>query len=198
MLTKQTDLATTVSTRICHDLISPIGAISNGLELLELANTPHSPELELIAQSATNANAKIRFLRIAFGDATAGPDDAHEILAGYFGNPRLKLVWAVTQPLEQKTLKLIFLLLLCAEKIAPLGGAFHVTQTTRGIALQIQGQDLTIGDFWDFSAHRFYLQTGPSYIQFNLLRSHLDIEHTELCLTNTPQEVTFTITAPPV
>ncbi len=194
MLTKQPDLAATISTRICHDLISPIGAISNGLELLEMANTPHSPELDLIAQSVINANAKIRYLRIAFGDAAANPEDTREILAEYYSNPRLKLVWAITQPLEQTTLKLLFLLLLCAEKINPLGGSLHVSQTTRGIELQIKGQDLCIDDYWDFSAHRFHPQNGPSYIQFNLVQSHLDIQQIKLCLTHTPQEVVMTIT----
>ena len=194
MLTKQTDLAATISTRICHDLISPIGAISNGLELLEMANTPHSSELDLITQSVINANAKIRYLRIAFGDASANPKETREILTEYYSNPRLKLVWAITEPLEQTTLKLLFLLLLCAEKITPLGGSVHVSQTTSDIELLIKGQDLCIDDFWDFSANRFQPQNGPSNIQFNLAQSHLDIQQTKLCLTRTPPEVIMTIT----
>ena len=71
------NLAALVGSRICHDLISPIGAINNGLELLGMSGDMSGPELELISDSVANANARIRFFRIAFGAAansrSAGP-----------------------------------------------------------------------------------------------------------------------------
>ena len=62
------NIAALIRSRICHDLISPIGAIGNGVELLTMsASAGGSPELDLIADSVHNANARIRFFRIAYG-----------------------------------------------------------------------------------------------------------------------------------
>ena len=63
------NLASLIGSRICHDLISPIGAICNGLELMQLDGRPISPEMTLISESVNHANARIRFLRVAFGMA---------------------------------------------------------------------------------------------------------------------------------
>ena len=68
----KTDLAALVGSRICHDLISPIGAIGNGVELMMMDRASASPELALIAESVASANARIRYFRVAFG--TAGAD----------------------------------------------------------------------------------------------------------------------------
>jgi histidine phosphotransferase ChpT len=64
-----TEIAALIASRICHDLISPIGAIGNGMELMALSSGQEqsSPELDLISQSVENANARIRFFRIAYG-----------------------------------------------------------------------------------------------------------------------------------
>lgn len=61
------DIAALVSARICHDLISPIGAIGNGVELLMLDKAAASPEMDLISESVTQASARIRFFRLAYG-----------------------------------------------------------------------------------------------------------------------------------
>ena len=60
-MTDQTDLSALLGSRICHDLISPIGAIGNGVELLMMEGGTPSPELVLIAESVAAANARIRF-----------------------------------------------------------------------------------------------------------------------------------------
>ena len=61
------DLAALLGSRICHDLISPIGAIGNGLELLMMDGSAAGPEMALISESVGNANARIRFFRVAYG-----------------------------------------------------------------------------------------------------------------------------------
>ncbi len=56
------NLATLIGSRICHDLISPIGAIHNGLELLELSGgMSQTPEMQLIVESCANARARVTF-----------------------------------------------------------------------------------------------------------------------------------------
>jgi histidine phosphotransferase ChpT len=66
------DLTSLIGSRICHDLISPLGAIGNGVELLAMSGTAPGPEMDLISQSVENANARIRFFRVAFGAARGG------------------------------------------------------------------------------------------------------------------------------
>ena len=65
------DIPSLIGSRICHDLISPLGAVSNGVELMSLT-TSDSEELSLIGDSITSANARIRLFRIAFGSAVEG------------------------------------------------------------------------------------------------------------------------------
>jgi histidine phosphotransferase ChpT len=65
----RTDLTALVGSRICHDLVSPLGAIGNGVELLGLTGIAPSPEMALIVESVENANARLRFFRIAYGAA---------------------------------------------------------------------------------------------------------------------------------
>ncbi|MEM9127616.1 MAG: histidine phosphotransferase, partial [Pseudomonadota bacterium] len=64
------NLASLIGSRICHDLTSPIGAITNGLELLDMAGNAPAQEVELISDSVDSAGARIRFFRIAYGKAT--------------------------------------------------------------------------------------------------------------------------------
>lgn len=59
-----------IGSRICHDLINPLGAIGNGIELLSLSGMAASPEMTLVQDSVNNATARVKFLRLAFGDAT--------------------------------------------------------------------------------------------------------------------------------
>jgi histidine phosphotransferase ChpT len=178
MPNKQTDIAAMISARICHDLISPIGAISNGIELLELSGAPQGPEMALISDSVKSANAKIRFLRIAFGDpASSGAiaySEIKDILANTYHGLPLKLIWTINTPLERIDLKLCFLLLLCIEKIQPYGGTLKVSQTDTDLRFDIMGRDLKVNGFWDTQTMRICPQTGPSFIQFNLAQSLLD------------------------
>ena len=76
------DLAALIGSRICHDLISPIGAIGNGVELMMMDGTAKTPELALIAESVANANARIRYFRVAFGSAGADSEPLYSSSAG--------------------------------------------------------------------------------------------------------------------
>ena len=65
------DLAALLCSRVCHDVISPVGAIVNGLEVLEDENDPEMKEfaLDLIRKSARQASARLQYARLAFGAA---------------------------------------------------------------------------------------------------------------------------------
>ncbi len=127
------EVAALVGSRICHDLSSPLGAISNGVELLGLTGQTGGAELALIADSAGGAADRVRFLRVVFGaggpDQRYAPTEISAVLAAQFDPERWQIDWAVDGPVPRDWLRLVFLLLLCAEQAAPRG---TVTVTASG------------------------------------------------------------------
>ncbi|MDT8758165.1 histidine phosphotransferase family protein [Sphingomonas psychrotolerans] len=105
-----TDFASLLCSRLCHDLLSPVGALNNGLELLA---DEHDPEmrvrvLELLGESARASANKLKFFRLAFGAAggfgeTVDTREAQAALEGLFGdNHRVKIGWMVEDPVLPK------------------------------------------------------------------------------------------------
>lgn len=125
------NLVELVGSRICHDLISPIGAINNGLELLEMSRNLKGPEMDLIGESVGNASARIRFFRLSFGiagDQLVGKAEVTSILRDLYGNSRLDIAWLCEQPQARTTVRLAFLGVLCLEAAMPYGGRIEITQ----------------------------------------------------------------------
>ncbi|MGI1661704.1 histidine phosphotransferase family protein [Palleronia sp. KMU-117] len=141
-MTARDDLSALLGSRICHDLISPLGAIGNGVELLSMAGLDAAPEIALISESVENANARIRFFRVAFGAAgdgvRIGTQDLRAILADLTRGGRLRVDWTgETDPLRAEA-KLAFLLVLCLESALPYGG--RITVHHDGAAWRLDGQ----------------------------------------------------------
>ena len=126
----QPDLAALLASRICHDLISPIGAIGNGLELLMMEPATQGPEMALIAESVGHANARIRFFRVAFGAALPqqrlSAAEVVEILSDLTQGGRLSIAWQTRSDLPRVEVKIAFLLLLCLESALAYGGKISV------------------------------------------------------------------------
>lgn len=137
-MTTGAELAALLGSRICHDLISPLGAIGNGVELMHMSGARLAPELALIADSIASAQARIRFLRVAVGIAGEGPSiSAPEIaalLAGVYGTGRITVDWQATGDLPRNLVRRAFLAIMCLQDALPLGGQ---------IAVQRQGRDWT-------------------------------------------------------
>ena len=134
------DLAALLCSRACHDLISPVGAIVNGLEVLEEAKDEETKTfaLELIKKSARTGSAKLQFCRIAFGAAgSAGAQldlgDAETISRGFFEDDKTKLAWNLPRALLAKNrVKLLLNLLLIAGQTIPRGGQLTVDPIGEG------------------------------------------------------------------
>ena len=131
------DLAALLCSKVCHDVISPVGAIVNGLEVLEDEKDAEMRNfaLDLIKKSANTASAKLQFCRLAFGAAgSAGAmidtGDAENVTRGLFADDKTKLQWDGTRVLMAKNkVKLLLNLCLIASAAIPRGGKLHVTIT---------------------------------------------------------------------
>ncbi|MCA8879812.1 MAG: histidine phosphotransferase [Rhodobacteraceae bacterium] len=174
MNVRSNDLVSLIGSRICHDLISPIGAIGNGIELISLTGSGSGPEMALISESVNNAQARIRFYRIAFGASNGGQNvagsEAAEIMRDIYGTGRLSVTWEPRGEVRRAEAKLLFLLVQCLESAMPHGGRIVVAAsngrwTTTGSAAKFRN----LAEFWDLLREpSAEAEVGPDTIQFAL------------------------------
>ena len=135
------DLAALLCSRVCHDLISPTGAIVNGLEVLEEKQSDEETKtfaLDLIKKSAKTASARLQFCRLAFGAAgssTAQIDlgDAQTMARAFIEDEKTKLAWNLPRVLLPKNrVKLLLNMLIIAGQAIPRGGTMTVDPVGEG------------------------------------------------------------------
>jgi histidine phosphotransferase ChpT len=134
------DLAALLCSRVCHDLISPVGAIVNGLEVLVEENDEETKQfaLDLIKSSASRASAKLQFCRIAFGAAGAANaqidvGDTEQIARNFLEDEKTKLEWHLPRLLLPKNrVKLLLNMLLVSGQSIPRGGTLTVDPIGEG------------------------------------------------------------------
>ncbi|MET0722590.1 MAG: histidine phosphotransferase ChpT [Tardiphaga sp.] len=137
------ELAALLCSRVCHDLISPVGAIVNGLEVLDDNPKPEDKEfaLDLIRKSARTASARLQFCRLAFGAAgSAGAQidlgDAEKMARGHLEDGKTRIEWKPTRAyLPKNKVKLLLNMLVIAQQTIPRGGVLTVDQLGEGDAL---------------------------------------------------------------
>jgi histidine phosphotransferase ChpT len=134
------DLAALLCSKVCHDVISPVGAIVNGLEVLEEEKDEAMRGFaqDLIRKSARHASARLQFARLAFGAAgSAGASidtgDAEQVARGFIQDERTTLTWDMPRVLLPKNrVKLLLNLLVIATTTIPRGGSIAVKGTVDG------------------------------------------------------------------
>jgi histidine phosphotransferase ChpT len=140
------DLASLLCSRLCHDLMSPVGALNNGIELLADETDPDMREkcLELLADSARASANKLKFFRLAFGAAGGFGEDidtseAHAALAGVFGaERRIELGWIVAgEKLPKGAVKLLLNVALLAGDALVRGGRLDVGAENNDDAIEL-------------------------------------------------------------
>jgi len=141
------DLAALLCSRVCHDLISPVGAIVNGLEVLDEDKDEETRifALDLIKKSARQASAKLQFCRLAFGAAgSAGAQietgDAETVARGLIEDGKTTIVWKLPRELVAKNrVKLLLNMLIVACASIPRGGSLTVEAADGGYRVTAAG-----------------------------------------------------------
>ena len=147
------DLAALLCSRLCHDLISPVGAIINGLEVMEEDKDEETKTfaLDLIKKSATQASAKLQFCRLAFGAAgSAGAQielgDAEKAARGLLEDGKTTLAWNLPRALVAKNrAKLLLNMLLVASGTIPRGGTLTAEPMSEGYQVSARGLNARLG-----------------------------------------------------
>jgi len=166
--------AALITSRICHDLISPIGAINNGLELMALAGAREGPELSLVSQSAAAADARVRLFRLAFGQTTGeepvSAADMRSILSGVYHGPQ-QAQWHIEEPLPRKVAQACLLAMMCAADSIPAQGLLLAEGNGAAVRITAQGtHPQHTQALWELLDVRpAPPELSPSKVQFALL-----------------------------
>jgi histidine phosphotransferase ChpT len=143
------DLAALLCSRVCHDIISPVGAIANGIELMddkEVDADTRATAMDMIRSSAKTATAKLKFCRIAFGaSGSAGAHidltEAGDTAKDFVGDEKVKLVWQVPRENRPKQeVKLLLNMLLLAIAGIPRGGVVTVKVEGSSLSVTAKGE----------------------------------------------------------
>lgn len=127
MPTDTADLGSLIAQRLCHDLVNPLGAVGNGLELLAMQQS-ETPEMALMRDSLAQALGRIKLYRLAFGssEGTATGADLAEALQALGTSRPIALATELPASLPRRDARLLALLALCAETALAWGGSLRV------------------------------------------------------------------------
>jgi len=131
-----------LASRLCHDLVGPISAVANGLELLAESPQMEEEAVGLARRSAARATALIQFFRLAFGNAgnqIVRPQEAQAAAQGLFQDGRVKLDWSMspeTLALPAGAGKLLLNMILMAADALPRGGRILALTAREGAAIR--------------------------------------------------------------
>lgn len=152
------DLASLLCSRLCHDLMSPVGALNNGIELMADEQDPDMRDrcLDLLSDSARATANKLKFFRLAFGAAGGFGDavdtkEARGALEGLLGGDRkIELDWIVADDkLSKGATKLLLNLALIAGDTLVRGGRLDIGVEKNGgveIAIRAEGPRIALDD----------------------------------------------------
>lgn len=141
------ELTALMSSKICHDIVGPVGAINNGLELLEEEDDEQTRAyaLQLITNSARSAAARLEFVRLAFGASSGlgGTVDlgmAERVARGFVEEGKHKLNWQGTGALPKNQVRLVLMLLTVSMLTIPGGGQISLTISAKEPSFEIRSE----------------------------------------------------------
>jgi len=145
MTDDRVDFASMLASRLCHDLLSPVGAFANGLELLADEKDPEMRArcIDLLEQSARTSAAKLKFFRLAFGSAggfgeAVPPAEAKSAIEGIMADRPIELNWMIgDDPLPKPAVKIILNLALILVDALVRGGRLDIGCEKQGEGIEI-------------------------------------------------------------
>ncbi len=151
-----------LASKVCHDLVSPVSAINNGVELIEdIGGSVVAEAMKLIGDSGTKAARRLRLFRLAYGRAGSetnlGVKDARQVAEQYLAGTKISLIWPVELFASELSssrgfLKLLLNLVVFGEEILPYGGVITLRETTKnedgksGGHVEIVGRGASLND----------------------------------------------------
>ncbi len=140
------DLSALMCARICHDLISPIGALGTAIEVLDDPDNAdmHPDAMDLVRLSAKQASAKLQFLRLAFGAGTSAPgfiglDQLRTLAGGMYAEGKVSVKWdTLVEGLDKTPARLLLNLIMISCYSIPRGGTVTASITRTGDAELIE------------------------------------------------------------
>ncbi len=153
-MTDDLDLASLLASRLCHDVVGPVGAIQNGLELIAEDKSMTEMAMALIQKSAAQASAKLQFARTAYGAAGGAdvldPAEAGRLTAAMFEGERATLSWQWNgAPAGRVTVKLAMILATYALGAVPRGGEVTVEESDGAVIVTATGDPVREPAFLD-------------------------------------------------
>ncbi|MBU2958898.1 histidine phosphotransferase family protein [Paracoccus sp. 1_MG-2023] len=172
------ELAALLGSRLCHDLVSPLGAIGNGVELLEMSpdfpDIGNSPEIRLIAEAVASARNRIQAFRMAFGtaqeDQRVPRAELQKLVDGISAQGRLRVQLDAEGDFARPQVRMVMLGLLCLETVMPWGGRVLVLRNAPGWRLIAECDRARLdADLWAWLSVGQGREAAPSEVQFPLL-----------------------------
>ncbi|MFT8736497.1 MAG: histidine phosphotransferase family protein [Zymomonas mobilis] len=149
------NLASLLCSRLCHDLLSPVSAMNNGIELLA---DEHDPEMrarciDLLSESAKVSASKLKFFRLAFGQGggfseAVDTEEIREAIAGLFGfDHRIQLGWMMNEPvMEKEAVRILLNLSLIASDALVRGGNLDIGAEGHEMVIRAEGRRLVFDE----------------------------------------------------
>lgn len=174
-------LAALVGSRLCHDLVSPLGAIGNGIELLQMSGEfprlDESPEMQMMAEAVQSAQARIQAFRMAFGhaprDQRIGLPDLTRLAAASVAQDRCHVRIEAAGDFARPEARLILLALMCLDAAMPRGGQILAVHIAPGWRLVAESgwmkPDPALWSWLDGDAAPGLTPPPASHVQFALL-----------------------------
>ena len=170
------DISNIVASRICHDIISPIGAIHNGLELISMTASTDikSPEMALINDSCQDARTRVEFFRIAFGTYQQGQmmeaSKIQKIANAIYATPRFHLTWEMDPEMDRTWAQILYLGLMSMERQLTLGGSLTVSAKEDHLEIIATSERATVTHpGWERLFNQGDDSPAPADVQFHLL-----------------------------
>lgn len=176
------DLSQLLGSRLCHDLVSPLGAIGNGLELLEMSpefpGIDASPELRLIAESVSAARGRIQIFRVAFGLAQGEQRMSRgglaQLLDGFSSHGKLAVTLDAEGDFSRAETRMLMLAMMCLETAMPWGGKVTVLHGPAGWRLVAEASRTKADPaLWAWLGGAAPRSPQPSEVHFPLLAEAL-------------------------